>query len=77
MSEDPKLAHRKQQLHNIMELIESVQEEVRTAVNHNSMLTKRKNELESEMSTYDMRLQSILKEKELLFSRLMTVEREL
>ena len=77
MSEDPKLAHRKQQLHNIMELIEIVQEEVRTAVNHNSMLTKRKNELESEMSTYDMRLQSILKEKELLFSRLMTVEREL
>ena len=77
MSEDPKLAHRKQQLHNIMELIESVQEEVRTAVNHNSMLSKRKNELESEMSTYDMRLQSILKEKELLFSRLMTVEREL
>lgn len=30
-------------------------------MSHNKVLSKRKSELESELSTYDMRLQSILK----------------
>lgn len=44
-----------------MELIESVQGELQTAINHNKLLNKRKGELEGELNTYDLRLQSILK----------------
>ena len=43
MSDNDKLMeHRKQQLSNLMQLIESVQEEVRTAISHNTLLNKRK-----------------------------------
>lgn len=59
--DDQKLIYRKQQLHNLMELIESVQGELQTAINHNKLLNKRKGELEGELNTYDLRLQSILK----------------
>lgn len=59
--EDAKLSHRKHQLHNLMELIETVQAELQTAINHNKTLNKRKGDLQGEFSTYDLRLQSILK----------------
>ena len=44
---------------------------------HNKMLKKEKNYLEDELSSLELRLTSIRKEKELLFSRMMTVERDI
>ena len=44
---------------------------------HNKMLKKEKNSLEDELSSLELRLTSIRKEKELLFSRMMTVERDI
>lgn len=75
--DNDKLQHRKQQLLNILSLIESVQSELQTAISHNKVLNKKKSDLEEELITYDIRLKSILKEKEYLFSRLMTVERDI
>jgi hypothetical protein len=40
--ENDKLQHRKQQLVNILSLIESVQGELQTAISHNKVLNSRK-----------------------------------
>lgn len=58
-------------------MIDSVREELQKAIQENQGLKKHHDELETELSNTDLRLKSILKEKELLFSRLMTVERDI
>jgi chromosome segregation ATPase len=58
-------------------LIKTIQEEVKGNKLHLHTLNKEKSELEDELEALSNRLKSILREKEILFSKLMSAERTL
>lgn len=71
------LEHRLQQRDNLLNLIKTIQEEVKGNKLHLHTLNREKAELEDEMEGLSNRLKSILREKEILFSKLMSAERVL
>lgn len=79
MSDDKQklLEIRKAQLASMSEMVDSLRDENDRLKADNKVLSEARHKLVMEEETLDMRLKSVLREKELLFARLMDVEREI
>jgi FtsZ-binding cell division protein ZapB len=77
MSQDKQklLEIRKNQLASLGEMVKSLKEETDKLKKDNEQLSHERTRLQNEEETLDVRLKSILREKEFLFARLMDVER--
>lgn len=65
---------RRQQLQSLQAMIADLKTDASRLEKDNNVLTNAKQQMQKEEATLDMRLKAILKEKELLFARLMDVD---
>ena len=65
---------RRGQLASMSEMVDSLRDENEKLKRDNGVLSEERGKLKMEEEAVDLRLKSVLKEKELLFGRLMSVE---